>query len=204
MIPHPLAERLAGCLLNRLAASHMAASELNQGRKLDHSILGLVSRVAGGDNVFALDDLLISALRSEVRREHENVHLRFGCACILRNDLPRILWHARLLLAGHAAFDGKTGWTVGDCKGLDSGVRLLAHMLQEKVLFGVVALKITYTYRVQKVSTFVIIHSFFPIVRPQPPKTTVLLILFTGSAMSLIDKWAGRDSDKVTLNQVNS
>ena len=69
----------------------MAASELNQGRKLDHSILGLVSRVAGGDNVFALDDLLISALRSEVRREHENVHLRFGCACILRNDLPRIL-----------------------------------------------------------------------------------------------------------------
>ena len=64
MIRQPLAERLASCLLNRLAAHFL--SEPDPKRKQDRSILGLISRVAGGESAFELGDLIIPAIRAEV------------------------------------------------------------------------------------------------------------------------------------------
>ena len=65
-LPLPLAERLTSCLLNRLASNHL--SETDPSRKADRSVLGLISRVAGGSDseIFTLGDLLGSAIRCEV------------------------------------------------------------------------------------------------------------------------------------------
>jgi hypothetical protein len=68
-----VAERLVGSLLNRLAAS--LACESDGSRKLDRSVLGMVSRLAGGGKLFRVGELLCAAIRSEVRMPYLRAEL---------------------------------------------------------------------------------------------------------------------------------
>ena len=64
VVPLPVAERLVASVLNRFAANMVC--ETDSSRKLDRSVLGMVSRLAGGETLFGIGDLLCAGVRAEV------------------------------------------------------------------------------------------------------------------------------------------
>ena len=82
VVPLALEERLAATILNRLEAHRV--SEAEGGRPADRSTVGLVSRLAGGER-FAVDELLGSALRWEVRARR--LASPYGAAPLVKGSL---------------------------------------------------------------------------------------------------------------------
>ncbi len=131
MVNQPLAERLAGCLLHRLAAS--ALGHPAQGHKQDHSIVGLVSRLAGGKDAFVLEDLLKSA----VRWEASGPSLIFQAVQVFRacadSESLYPVFFMHVFAAGRTPACSWAGQFSYSDQELDSWIRLCETMLHEKV-----------------------------------------------------------------------